>query len=175
MPMRLAVLLALLCVTGCLRVEPAPPLTGTIEPTRPGLQQLALKRQSDGADWKLSQEVGSVVLLDVWATWCEPCADSLPMYHDLLKQYGARGLKVYGINVDADPKLVAPFLKELKVEVPVLLDPGANISEAALEVKVMPTAFLIDRKGTLRHVHEGFAEEFLQKYVTEIEALLAEK
>ncbi len=173
--MRLSALTALLFVTGCLRADPAPPLTGNIEPARPGLQQMVLQRQSDGKDWKLSQEAGSVVLLDVWATWCEPCADSMPMYHDLLKQYGAQGLKVYGINVDADSKVVAPFLKELKVEVPMLLDPGAKISEAALEVKVMPTAFLIDRKGNLRHVHEGFAEEFLQKYVTEIEALLAEK
>jgi len=173
--MRLLPLLGLLLLAGCLRADPAPPLTGTIEPARPGLQQMVLKRHSDGQDWKLSQDLGSVVLLDVWATWCEPCADSLPMYHDLLKQYGGQGLKVYGINVDADSKLASPFLKELKVEVPVLLDPGANASEAALQVKVMPTAFLIDRKGNLRHVHEGFAEEFLQKYVTEIEALLAEK
>lgn len=173
--MRLIPLIALLLVTGCPKTDPPPPLTGTIEPTRPGLQNLVLKQQTDGKEWKLSQEAGSVVLLDVWATWCEPCADSLPMYHDLLKQYGAQGLKVYGINVDADSKVVMPFLKELKVEVPVLLDPGAAVSEGALKVKVMPTAFLIDRKGNLRHVHEGFAEEFLQKYVTEIEALLAEK
>ena len=173
--MRLFALILVLCVTGCLRSDPAPPLTGTVEAARPGLQQMVLKRQSTGKDWKLSQELGSVVLLDVWATWCEPCADSMPMYNDLLKQYGAQGLKVYGINVDADSKGVEPFLKELKVEIPVLLDPGASISEGALQVKVMPTAFLIDRKGNLRHVHEGFAEEFLQKYITEIEALLVEK
>ena len=58
---------------------------------------------------------------------------------------------------------------------PVLFDPGAAAAESALQVKVMPTAFIVDRKGNLRHVHEGFAEEFLQQYVTEIEALLAEK
>ena len=173
--MRLLALAALICFSGCLRSDPAPPLTGPVELVRPGLKGLVLKRQATDSDWKLSQELGSVVLLDVWATWCEPCADSLPMYHDLLKEYGGRGLKVYGINVDADSKVVVPFLKNLKVEVPVLLDPGAKTSEGALQVKVMPTAFLIDRKGNLRHVHEGFAEEFLQKYVTEIEVLLAEK
>jgi cytochrome c biogenesis protein CcmG, thiol:disulfide interchange protein DsbE len=173
--MRLLALTAVLCLSGCLRSDPAPPLTGTIDPTRPGLKELVLKRQTNDSDWKLSQDLGSVVLLDVWATWCEPCADSLPMYHDLLKEYGGRGLKVYGINVDADSKLAAPFLTGLKVEVPVLLDPGARLSEGALQVKVMPTAFLIDRKGNLRHVHEGFAEEFLQQYVSEIETLLAEK
>ncbi len=129
--MRLFALTALLLITGCPRSEPAPPLTGQAEPARIGLQTMVLKRQATGADWKLSDEFGSVVLLDVWATWCEPCADSLPMYQDLLKQYGARGLKVYGINVDADPKAVMPFLKNLKVDVPVLLDPGAVVSEGA--------------------------------------------
>ena len=174
--MRFFLLAAAVLLTGCPKADPAPPLTGPVKgEARPGLKTMVLKRQADNRDWKLSDELGSVVLLDVWATWCEPCADSLPIYHDLLVQYGGKGLKVYGINVDADSKLAAPFLKELKVEVPVLLDPGAAVAEAALQVKVMPTAFLIDRKGNLRHVHEGFAEEFLQKYTTEIEALLAEQ
>ena len=173
--MRLVRLFLVLLWTACVR-EPPPLLTGSaVETERPGLAGLVLKRQLDGKDWKLADDSGSVVLLDVWATWCEPCRDSLPMYQDLLKQYGARGLKVYAINIDADPKTVPAFLKELKVELPVLLDPGANLAESALQVKVMPTAFLIDRKGNLRHVHEGFAEEFLQKYVSELEALLAEK
>jgi thiol-disulfide isomerase/thioredoxin len=167
--------IAALCFAACIKATPPPPITGPVETSRPGLHSIALKRLGDGKEWTLESDRGSVVLLDIWATWCEPCRDSLPMYQDLQKQYGAQGLKVYGINVDADPKVVPPFLKEVKVELPVLLDPAANVVEAALQVKVMPTAFLIDRKGTLRQVHEGFAEEFLQKYITEIEALLAEK
>ena len=168
--------ISLLLLAGCLKQDPPPLLSGSItQAERPGLKGMVLKRQADGKDWRVADDLGSVVLLDVWATWCEPCRDSLPMYQDLLKQYGGRGLKVYGINTDTDPKVVPPFLKDLKVELPVLLDPGANIAEKALQVKVMPTAFLIDRKGNLRHVHEGFAEEFLQMYLTEIEALLVEK
>jgi hypothetical protein len=42
-------------------------------------------------------------------------------------------------------------------------------------VKMMPTTFIVDRQGVVRFVHEGFAEEFLQKYQTEIEQLLAER
>ncbi len=174
--MRLFPLAALLFLSACLKQDPPPLLTGSAtQADRPGLKQMVLKRQADGKDWRLADDAGSVVLLDVWATWCEPCRDSLPMYQDLMKQYGAKGLKVYGINVDADPKVVPAFLKELKLQVPVLLDPGADIAEKALQVKVMPTAFLIDRRGNLRHVHEGFAEEFLQQYINEIEALLGEK
>ena len=174
--MRFLPLASLLLLSACLKQDPPPLLSGSVtQNDRPGIKAMVLKRQADGKDWKLSDDTGSVVLLDVWATWCEPCRDSLPMYQDLSTQYAAKGLKVYAINVDADSKTVPPFLKELKVELPVLLDPGANIAENSLQVKVMPTAFLIDRKGNLRHVHEGFAEEFLQKYITEIEALLVEK
>lgn len=174
--MRPFLLASLLLLAGCPKSEPAPPLTGPVKGEgRPGMATMVLTKQVDHQPWKLADDLGSVVLLDVWATWCEPCEESLPVYHDLLKQFGGQGLKVYGINVDADPKLAAPFLKERKLDVPVLLDPGAAIVESALQVKVMPTAFIVDKKGNLRHVHEGFAEEFLQKYVTEIEALLAEK
>lgn len=166
----------LLLLTGCVTTEPAPPLTGAVSGEgRPGLQTMVLTKQVDNQPWKIADERGNVVLLDVWATWCEPCEESLPMYHDLLKQFGPRGLKVYGINVDADSKLAKPFLEKLKLDVPILLDPGAAVAESALQVKVMPTAFIVDKKGNLRHVHEGFAEDFLQKYVSEIEALLAEK
>jgi len=173
--MRTLGLAVLVLLTGCLKSDPAPPLTGPVGgEERPGLQTMVLKTL-DGKEWRLSQDKGQVVLLDVWATWCEPCADSLPMYHDLLKEFGPRGFKLYGINVDADSKVVTPFLKELKVEIPVLVDPGAATVEGALKVSVMPTAYLIDRQGKLRHVHDGFAEEFLPRYMKEIEELLAEK
>lgn len=115
-----------------------------------------------------------MVLLDVWASWCEPCRDSLPLYQDFAKEYGARGLKVYAVNVDADPREIEKFLQETHVTLPVLVDPEARVSEAQLKVKMMPTTFLIDRRGVVRHVHEGFAEEFMSKYMADIEGLLAE-
>jgi thiol-disulfide isomerase/thioredoxin len=116
-----------------------------------------------------------VVLLDVWATWCEPCRDALPLYQDLQREYGAKGLKVETINIDEDPKQISEFVKETKVSLPILLDPGGNFSQDTLKVTRMPTTFLVDRKGQVRFVHEGFAEEFLAKYQHEIEQLLAEK
>jgi len=161
----------LLCA--CVTRDPPPRLVDEPQPVALKLEQLALPKL-DGQKWTLAGERGQVVLLDVWATWCDPCRDSLPMYHDLNKEYGPKGLKVYAINVDAESKSVEPFLRELKVQLPVLLDPNGAVAERTLKVKVMPTAFLFDRKGTLRYVHEGFAEEFLAKYTAEIEALLKE-
>ncbi|MBN9687355.1 MULTISPECIES: TlpA family protein disulfide reductase [unclassified Corallococcus] len=133
-----------------------------------------VKRYPDNSPYDLKSDRGQVVLLDVWATWCEPCKDALPMYAQLQKEYGSRGFKAYALNVDEDVRAIPPFLEEAKVEVPILLDANALVSERLLKVRLMPTTFLIDRKGVIRHVHEGFAEEFLQQFQTEIEQLLAE-
>lgn len=172
-----ALALAALVATGCRVATSKPPLTGPVQAGPDGDTPLVLKLKTypHSADWSIEQERGHVVLLDVWATWCEPCRDSLPLYHDLQKEFGPRGLKVYAMNVDADVSQIPRFLEETKVSLPVLLDPNARQAEAVLKVRMMPTAFLIDRNGIVRHVHEGFSEEFLQKYMTEIEALLAEK
>jgi len=118
-----------------------------------------------------------VVLLNVWATWCEPCRDTLPVYTELARQYAARGLKVYALSVDEDARAIEPFLEENDIQVPVLLDTNAQVAEGALGVRVMPTSYLIDRRGVVRHVHEGAMGDtasLLQRYRGEIEALLAE-
>jgi thiol-disulfide isomerase/thioredoxin len=139
--------------------------------------QMQVARYPGGEPWQLAAERGSVVLLDVWATWCEPCRDTLPVYTELARQYGARGLKVYALSVDEDARAIEPFLKENHIEVPILLDSNAAVAEGALGVRVMPTSYLIDRRGVVRHVHEGVQGDtasLLQRYREEIEALLAE-
>lgn len=139
-----------------------------------GKLTLSLKRYSEQTQWNLKDDEGKVVVLDIWATWCEPCRDSLPRYQELLKKYADRGLKVYAVNVDADASQIPKFLLETKLSVPILLDLNAQAAESTLRVKKMPTTFFIDKKGQVRHVHEGYAEELFPKYVAELETLLAE-
>ncbi len=175
--MRTVLLLGVLVLSGCPRAEEPPPLTGPASEHPAialGVLDFTLPKYPDAAAFKLSSERGNVVLLDIWATWCEPCRDSLPLYQDLAKEYGAKGFKVYAINVDGDPASVPKFLAETKLDLNILLDPNAAYAENTLKVKVMPTALLIDKNGKVRQVHEGFAEEFLAKYVNEIEELLKE-
>lgn len=171
---RLARFLALAVVQlAC--VTPGPPLTDDASRGSKGAHTLdfTLPRLG-GPPYTLSQDRGKVVLLDVWATWCDPCRDALPLYQDLKKEYGAKGLEVYAINVDTDARMISSFLAETKVDLPVLLDPGAVFAESKLQVKVMPTAFLIDRKGVLRVKHEGFDESLISTWVKDIEDLLSE-
>lgn len=134
-----------------------------------------VKRYPDGSPYTVASDRGSVVLLDVWATWCEPCRDALPLYEQLAKEYGSQGLKVYALNVDEDSRTIPPFLAETKVNLPILMDANAQVAEKTLGVKMMPTTFIVDSTGVVRFVHEGFSEAFLQQYQTEIEQLLKEK
>ena len=168
-----------LVLCACVPAHAPPPLTDeTAKPQRTGSgdrPELSLKAFPSGAVWRLSGERGHVVLLDVWATWCDPCRDSLPLYGDLQKEFAARGLKVYAINVDADAHAIPRFLSDIKVDLPVLLDPEAVVVESTLKVKLMPTSFLVDKNGVVRNVHEGFDESLLSTYLEEISALLAEQ
>lgn len=168
--MRLFGCLSLIILAGCTRAAPASsrgdaPLDFTL-PTYPSKQPFSL-----------ASERGHVVMLDVWATWCEPCRESLPQYQALAGKYAARGLRLYALNVDGDaavPAEIPKFITETKLSLPILLDTDAKLSEETLKVKVMPTALLIDRRGVVRHVHEGFESKSLAVVVGHLESLLAE-
>ncbi|MBM7118331.1 TlpA disulfide reductase family protein [Archangium primigenium] len=177
-------LLAVLALSGCASPKPMPSLTGNaLQRSSAALGSgtaldFTVRRYPGGEPFSLASERGNVVLLDVWATWCEPCRDSLPMYQDLAKHYAARGLKAYALNVDEDTRGIAAFLKETKVDpavIPVLLDAGANVADSVLHLKGMPTSLLIDRRGQVRFVHEGFNEDDLARSQQEIETLLQEE
>jgi thiol-disulfide isomerase/thioredoxin len=139
--------------------------------------QLHLQRFPGAEPWSLEDERGSVVLLDVWATWCMPCRDTLPVYTELLRLYGERGLKVYALSVDEDQRAIQPFLEQYHVNVPVLVGKDAGVAEQVLGLGSLPTSYLIDRRGVVRKVHEsavGDTGSILRQYRGEIEALLAE-
>lgn len=172
-----AALCSLLLGTGC----PKPNLPtlvddGPVKRVQAGdpALKLSLPRHPGGEPWTLASSRGRVVLLDVWATWCDPCRDALPLYQDMATEFGSRGLDVLTINIDADARGITPFLQEAKVSVPVLLDPEARVVGELLRVKLMPTSYLIDKQGRVRFVHEGFDEGQLSTWLQEIEQLLAE-
>ncbi|SEU38481.1 TlpA family protein disulfide reductase [Stigmatella erecta] len=176
---------AFLVLAGCARNAELPPLVEDRQTQRSALSgegtskgeplHFEVKRYPGNEPYSVASDRGSVVLLDVWATWCEPCRDSLPLYEQLAKEYGPRGLKVYALNVDEDERAIPAFVAATKVALPILVDANAAVAEKTLKVRMMPSTFLVDRRGVVRFVHEGFTEEFLQKYQTEIEQLLAER
>ncbi len=126
-----------------------------------------------GSVHALSADRGHVVVLDAWATWCAPCTESLPRIQAFQARYAGRGVRTYAVSVDEDPRLVEPYLKSAHVTLPVLLDPGGTLLEPALKLRVMPTTWVFDRLGKLRHTVEGY-DGSLDEIEQVVNALLRE-
>lgn len=97
------------------------------------------------------------VLLEFWATWCQPCKKSLPEYQRIAEEYADKGLSVITINTDGPRNLskVRPFLKAHRITLPVLLDLNAKVS-SRFQVSGMPTAILIDKNKEILYFHMGY-------------------
>lgn len=117
---------------------------------------------------------GKVVLVDFWASWCVPCKVSFPALGELQKQFAERGLVVVGVSVDENLRAYAKFLEKQKPPFAVVRDAGQRLA-AVLDPAAMPTSYLVDRRGVIRFVHEGFhGKSSIDSYTKEIEQLLAE-
>jgi cytochrome c biogenesis protein CcmG, thiol:disulfide interchange protein DsbE len=100
---------------------------------------------------------GKVVLLDFWASWCDPCRQSFPWMSELQKRYGTANFMVVAVNLDQDRKLAEQFLAATPAGFRVEYDPHGALA-AQFDVSSMPTSVLIDRNGQVRERHKGFRQ-----------------
>lgn len=121
----------------------------------------------------LSHFKGQVVLLDFWASWCSPCAQSFPWLESLQQKYQEQGFTVLGVCVDKDRKKADAFLARHKVSFPVVFDPKGQAA-AAYALPGMPSSYIVDRAGVLRRSHTGFRPEECAELEAFVRGLLAE-
>jgi peroxiredoxin len=101
----------------------------------------------DGKTIRLSDYRGKAVVLNFWATWCEPCKIEMPWFVELQKQYGAEGVQFLGIAMDdATPKEIGEFAQKMGVNYPILIGKEA-VGDAYGGVQFLPETFFIDREG----------------------------
>ncbi len=129
----------------------------------------------DGRTVDVAAEEGKVLVVDFWATWCEPCKEELPALERLARQHAGRGLVVYGVSFDEDRDLIPGFLARLEVSFPILWDRGGDTLSQAYGVARLPTTLIVDRRGLIRFVHEGWSESRAAEQRREIELLLEER
>lgn len=100
-----------------------------------------------GKSWSLKGLRGKVVMVNFWATWCQPCRKEMPDLDALYKRFKDQGLVILGISDEEAPK-VKELLAEQKVSYPILLDPGRKVNEA-FRIEGIPKNFVYDREGKL--------------------------
>ena len=123
-----------------------------------------------GKPLKLSDNLGKVVLLDFWATWCGPCRIEIPGFIDLQKRYASQGLTVIGISMDDSPEPVVGFYKELQMNYPVAVG-NDRLGELYGGIPGLPTTFVIGRDGRIYAKHAGATDP--EVFETEVKQLLA--
>lgn len=123
---------------------------------------------------QLADHSGQVVYLDFWASWCGPCRVSLPSLDALYHEFKTAGFSVLAVNVDADIRDAKRFLQTRPVNYPLIYDAEQRLPKL-YGVKGMPTAYLIDRRGVIRHIHEGFRPGDEARLREMVRSLLAEQ
>jgi thiol-disulfide isomerase/thioredoxin len=127
----------------------------------------------DGKKLQMSSLLGKVVVLDFWATWCEPCRGEYPIYQEVKKHYADRTDVVFlPLTTDEDRTLVQPFLESQMWDQRVFFDDGLT---RVLGVSQIPTTIVLNKQGQVSSRMNGFAPpQFKDQLIERIEAALAD-
>jgi cytochrome c biogenesis protein CcmG, thiol:disulfide interchange protein DsbE len=119
----------------------------------------------------LARYRGKVVLLDFWASWCEPCRHSFPWLNAMHARYADRGLIVIGVNVDRDRAEADRFLHDVPATFQIVYDPAGALA-SRFELPGMPVSYIIGRNGDVVRHHIGFRSGLSDDREAELQQLL---
>ena len=108
----------------------------------------------DGQVWRLADLRGKAVLINFWASWCEPCRAEMPSLQLLAQQYGPEKLVVLAVNFKESAPVVQRYVQRTDFALPVLLDPTGVIARE-WGIKVFPTTVLVAANGQVRSLVRG--------------------
>jgi thiol-disulfide isomerase/thioredoxin len=126
----------------------------------------------DGRRHDLKAHRGKVVLVNFWATWCEPCREEMPSIQRLRDRMGDRRFAVLLVNVDEPQTRVRRYVEEARLELPTLVDAGKRATRD-WSVKVLPASFLVAPDGRVRYRSIGDIDWNSARAAVAIERLLA--
>jgi thiol-disulfide isomerase/thioredoxin len=151
-------------------------------PPAPKVSAADLPALGDAPKWQLKdlegklvsseQLKGKVVVVDFWGTWCAPCRAEIPGYIAMQRKYGKDGLAIVGVTVnDPDPAAVKVFAAKNGMNY-LIVTGDEDIQKAFGGLEAVPTTFLIDRTGKIRHRKIGVEEH--KSYEQKVIAILGD-
>lgn len=127
---------------------------------------------ADGSDTlDLTRFRGKVVLIDFWASWCQPCRHSFPWLNAMQAKYGDRGLVIIGVNVDRERADADRFLQDVPAKFQIVYDPAGTLA-ARYDLPGMPVSYVIGPKGDIVARHIGFRAGLSTEREAEVQKLL---
>ena len=118
---------------------------------------------------------GRPLLINVWATWCEPCRREMAGLQRLSDRFSATGLQVVGITVDADLNLAREFLLQNGIRFLNLADPDQRLVRDVLNIKAFPHTLIVDRDGRVLESFAGVRDWSDMQRLAGLERLLVGK
>jgi peroxiredoxin len=129
---------------------------------------------TSGQSVTLDNYRGHVLVVDFFATWCQPCRQSIPHLVEMNRKYGKQGLHILGLSADEDgERVVRTFATENKINYPLAL--AGDATTVDFGIRSVPVMFLIDKKGKIAEIYRGFSDEIGRSIEQNIKRLLSEK
>ena len=143
----LIILISGLLITGCSAGTNQKPVIGKPAP------DFQLKNL-DGQSISLSDFRGKPVLINFWASWCQPCVYEMPFIQEVFEEWSGQGLVVLTINIGESSSKAKTFMESHDLSFPVLLDTKQDVAEK-YNIRGIPTTFFIDENGIIKRMKIG--------------------
>lgn len=109
---------------------------------------------ADGKLHRLADYRGKVVLVNFWATWCEPCREEMPSMEALRSQLHDRPFVILAVNVGEGARVTRGFADKMRLNFPLLLDRDSKTTRA-WGARILPASFLLGADGAIRYSYLG--------------------
>jgi len=121
-----------------------------------------------GNEVSLKDHLGSVVLVNLWATWCPPCKEEMPTLQTFYEKYKDKGFVLIAIDQEETREVVQPFVEEYGLTFPVWLDIDW-LAQKEFNTSNLPSSYVIDRSGRVRLMWiGGISKKNLENFVPDI-------
>ena len=144
---------------------------GELKPWSGGATPPLALRDLQGKEHKLAEYKGKVVVLNFWATWCDPCREEMPSMQRLQDKLAGKPFAILAVDYGEGAPRINDFLKKVPVRFTVLLDRDTSVA-SAWKVKVLPTTLVLDPLQRIRYSVVGDLEWDSQSVEDTIKKLL---
>ena len=141
---------AILAALGVAALLAASAAARELQPWKGGATPPLVLKDLDGREHRLADYKGKIVVVNFWATWCDPCREEMPSFNRLKARFGDAPLAILAVNLAEGEARIGEFTKKVPLDFPVLLDRDGSVSRA-WRARLLPYTFVLDPEQRIRY------------------------